>query len=51
MKIMELVNLVLDDMRKFTPIQFDLGISVNKKKEVEVDPYSQNRIKFAAIKK
>jgi len=51
MKIMELVDLVLDDMEEGASIEFDLGVSVNKKKEVEVDPYSQNKIKFTGIRK
>ncbi len=50
MKIREYINKVKAEFEGGI-IEFDLGISVNKKGEVVLDSYSQNRIKFIINKK
>lgn len=46
MKISEYVDKVKKEFKEGITIEFDLGISVNKKEGAVLDHYSQNRIKF-----
>ncbi len=51
MKISEYIDRVKEEFKEGIIIEFDLGISVNKKGEAVLDHYSQNRIKFKISKK
>jgi len=56
MKISEYVNKVVEEFEEFKfkeaiIIEFDLGISIDKKEGAVLDHYSQNRIKFKIKKK
>lgn len=51
MRLKDFVRYTIEEMEELLPLEFEVGISLNKKKEVEVDSYSQNRIKFTVVKK